>query len=124
MRGGEFRVFPFCHLACSPIRSVFVEDVKSGGEPLKDRVWQGEWEQDAVVEDTVSHGPLPLDSKVGLGDERSRFVQGRPWVPSLVCPESPVGWISFILSTGFLNILELCSGFSCNFQAGVMSRHI
>lgn len=66
-----------------------MEDVKSRGELLKDRMWQRE--QDAAVKGPGSLRALTLDSS-----ERSKFVQGRPWVPALVCHKGPVG------SGGFL----------------------
>lgn len=72
-----------------PVRSVFMEDVKSRGELLKDRMWQRE--QDAAVKGPGSLRALTLDSEVRLGSERSKFVQGRPWVPALVCRKGPVG---------------------------------
>ena len=96
----------------SPVRSVFMEDVKSRGELLKDRTWRGEPAQDAAVKDPGSLRALTLDTEVHLGNERSTFVQGRPWVPALVCHKGPVGSIFFFtLNAGFLNVLELCSGF-------------
>lgn len=81
----------------------------------------GGGEQEAAVEAPGSPRALTMDNEVCLGDEQSRFFQGGSWVPALVYHKGPVRLISFTLNTGFLNVLELYSGFSCNFQAGVMS---
>lgn len=81
----------------------------------------GGGEQEAAVEAPGSPQALTLDNEGRMGDEQSRLFQGGSWVPALVCHKGPVRLISFTLNTGFLNVLELCSGFSCNFQARIMS---
>lgn len=73
----------------------------------------GGGEQEAAVEAPGSPRALSLDNEVCLDYEQSRFFQGRSWVYH----KGPVRLISFTLNSGFLNVLELYSGFSCNFQA-------
>lgn len=77
----------------------------------------GGGEQEAAVEAPGSPRALSLNNEVRLDYEQSRFFQGRSWVPALVYHKGPVRLISFTLNSGFLNVLELYSGFSCNFQA-------